>query len=226
MPGPFTPRDLKVLKYAGIFIAVGFVLIMVINPAQQPAASTARTYPTYSSAYPTGSPSAAAPAPTSAAPAADGEVVTVTRVIDGDTIEVSGDRRVRVLGIDSCEASTPGGRDATEYARSTFDNPYNAPLTLLREPGVDQDRNGRELRYVHLAGVDYGELAVVYDHTGVYEGRNDASPEYVARLRAADAGGRDCSGPPSTPPQSDPDVYVDGSDDDGESRFCRRRWYC
>ena len=234
--GPFTKGDVKVLKWAGAVIAVLALAMWVKGPTVQTPTSTvdgaAPTTTTSSPRYYSGYTTAPAPVPVTAAPAppaADGEVVTVTRVVDGDTFEVTGGRRIRVLGIDSCEASTAGGREATETARSQLTNPHNAPITLLAEPGVDRDRYDRELRYVHLGGVDYGEFVVGYDHTGVYEGRNDASPSYLERLRASDAGGRSCSGAPTTTAApSDPDVYVDNDDDgdDGESRFCRRRWYC
>ena len=41
----------------------------------------------------------------------------MTEVVDGDTIEVTDGRRVRFLGIDACEMSTRGGREAKEYLK-------------------------------------------------------------------------------------------------------------
>ncbi|GAA1388230.1 hypothetical protein GCM10009613_25220 [Pseudonocardia kongjuensis] len=38
----------------------------------------------------------------------DAGAALVTRIVDGDTFVVQGSDRVRVLGIDSCETSTPG----------------------------------------------------------------------------------------------------------------------
>jgi endonuclease YncB( thermonuclease family) len=172
--------------------------------------------------------------PVADAPAATGETVTVTRVIDGDTF-VAGGAKVRVLGIDSCEAGTSGGEQATGTARTMLDGQQ---VTLRSEPGVDKDKYGRELRYVDLpGGTDFGDLMVGYDHTGVYQGRNDASPEYAAKLRADDADGRTCSAPVTTTSSSS------GSGDGGSvdwpspgdqglpdgaltGGYCARKWWC
>lgn len=167
------------------------------------------------------------------------ERVTVTRVIDGDTFEISGNRRIRVLGIDSCEIDTMEGRNAAAQARIHLDDP-DYVVTLTEEPGVDTDRYGRELRYVQFryptspsTPQDFGELMVGYAHTGVYEGDNDASDEYVAQLRSADVG-RDCTGEdptPTTTARDDGDTYVELEDDDDdrgpiERRVCRRTIFC
>jgi endonuclease YncB( thermonuclease family) len=160
--------------------------------------------------------------------------VTVSRIIDGDTFELADGRDVRVLGIDSCEANTPGGREATAAAYAL----QGGDVILTTEPGVDTDRYDRLLRYVQVGSAgDFGEYMVRYDHTGVYQGHSDASPEYIQRLYAADLdfaanppSGRECGEPdPPAPPAPDPDVNVDTGDNDddgGESRFCRRRWWC
>lgn len=156
----------------------------------------------------------------------------VTRVIDGDTFEVSDGSKVRVLGIDACEMSTPAGRDAQDSAELWLTDKM---VDLTMEPGVDRDRYGRLLRYVDIqvgGGTywqDFGAMMVAHKHTGVYEGKNDASAQYVAELRAADMNGRDCSGPGGFARAPEDTAYVptpsDG-DDDEESRFCRRRWWC
>ncbi len=171
------------------------------------------------------SPAVAGVAPIeSASVAAAVSAVTVARVIDGDTFALQDGTKVRVLGIDSCEMSTKGGREAKEFAESTFANQYNQPVTLSAQPGVDRDRYGRLLRYVQLAGHDYGEFIVGYDHTGVYQGRNDASAEYVAKLRGMDPEGRNCAGTPDVGQAGYGSSGGDG--DDGESRFCRKRRWC
>jgi len=161
------------------------------------------------------------------------ERVTITRVVDGDTVEV-GDRKIRILGIDSCEMSTHGGREAKEMLQSHVDNPYNQPISLTSEPGVTTDRYGRELRYLALNGTDFGQLAVIYEHTAPYEGRNDASAAYMAELRDSETDDeRDCSGTPtSSSSGSDVDVDVDVDRDhnlpDGAltGGYCARKWWC
>lgn len=118
----------------------------------------------------------------------DQEAVTVSRIVDADTFAV-GERRIRPLGIDSCETNTPGGKRANADAAELL----RGQVVLAKEPGVDLDRYDRELRYVTVNGQDYGAIMVARDHTSVYGGRNDAAPEYVARLRELDVDGRDCS---------------------------------
>lgn len=138
-------------------------------------------------AGPSGSPEAAGPARAGDLVAA--RTVTVTSVTDGDTFDTADGQTVRVLGIDSCESSTPRGPEATAEARRLL---ADQVVTLVEEPGVDTDRFGRQLRYVQLpGGADYGLTVVGAPHTGVYQGNNDAGPAYLDQLRAADDG-RNC----------------------------------
>lgn len=182
-----------------------------------PTSDPAPTSPAAPSATP-GPPAApSATAPTS------GATTLVVRVVDGDTFEVAGGRKIRVLGIDSCEANTYGGSQATAAASAAL---FGEAVTLTAEPGVDRDSYGRELRYVQVDGYDFGTAMVRGTHTAVYAGENDASAAYVSDLRAADTNGRTCAAPTTTP--ADPDVYVNPGDDDDnhEGRFCRGRSWC
>ncbi|MBE7163649.1 MAG: hypothetical protein INR72_20610 [Williamsia herbipolensis] len=140
--------------------------------------------------------------------------VTVTDVVDGDTFEIAGGERVRVLGIDSCESGTVEGATATARAREALTATGDQPISLTSEPGVDRDRNGRLLRYVQTAGVDFGTFMVMYPDTEVYQGNNDASPSYVSTLRANDDGPRTCTAPPTTSADPPPS----GDDDDRDRR--------
>lgn len=176
-----------------------------------------------------------AAAPTSTAPPQPvGEPVTVSRVIDGDTLELSDGRRVRVLGIDSCEMSTYGGKAAKSEAESIIGR---GPVTLTAQPGVDVDRYQRLLRYVQVDRYDFGVEMVKNDHTGVYGGKNDASPEYLQKLYAADLEyalnppvGRNCEDPYPTVGKGG-DSYTGGSG--GNARdgaltggYCSRKRWC
>ena len=74
------------------------------------------------------------------------EYALVTRVIDGDTIELEGGYRVRFIGVDAPEVGEPGAVEATEFVRYRVEG-----QTVWLEPdGDDKDRFGRLRRYVWL----------------------------------------------------------------------------
>lgn len=190
-----------------------------VSPAAAPAVTTTAPTSTVFVVPPT------TPRPT-------GETVTVSRVVDGDTFEIAGGRRVEVLGIDSCEIGTYGGTQAKESAELSLDG---RSVVLEQEPGVDRDESGRLLRYVSTGvGSDFGETMVAQTHTGIDEGDDDASAQRIADLRAQDHTGRDCSEPDDTPStgQYDVDVELGVDDDDGlpdgalTGGYCARKWWC
>ncbi|WP_018332838.1 thermonuclease family protein [Actinomycetospora chiangmaiensis] len=158
-------------------------------------------------------PTTGAAAPVAASPVADADVTsatgtTVKRVIDGDTFVVDGGTEVRVLGIDSCEAPTAGGRRATRAAEDAI---LGQAVRLTTEPGVDLDRYGRQLRYVAYSGGDFAEMMVRADHTAIYtKGRNDASAAVQARLRSLDGNGRTCGAAATSTRQPTPPIGVLG----------------
>lgn len=202
------------------------------------AASSAAPAVAASSPAAAASSPAAAPAPVvrrAAPPAATPRTVTVSRVIDGDTFVADG-QKVRVLGIDSCEMSTYGGKQAKTTAEGLLEG---LQVTLRTQPGVDRDRYGRQLRYVELSyGADFAESMVVYDHTGVYQGSNDAAKAYIEKLRDADPNGRTCTAPAPAPVTSSD--YSDGGGSinwptpgdqgmpDGAltGGYCKKKWWC
>ena len=84
-------------------------------------------------------------------PAGDtpGEPVTVTRVIDGDTIVVEGGDRVRYVGIDAPEMPDEQlAGEATEQNRRLVEG----RVVWLEEDVRDRDDYGRLLRYVWVDG--------------------------------------------------------------------------
>jgi len=241
---------------------VGFVMVLVATTEPTPRTSTltARSAPTTTTAA----------APTSAAPtttldstsvngrrmppaAASGEPATVANVLDGDTFDLIDGERVRVIGIDSCEKNTPGGKDALAAAERLLLNIAQQQVFLVREPGVERDHHGRLLRYVILSepaqatqspGVDFGLEMILWDHTGIYTDKSgrqggDASQEYLERMRAKDLAhassppaGRECGEEPPPPPATsggdDGDVHIDlpDNDDDHHHRGWRPRRLC
>lgn len=77
--------------------------------------------------------------------------VLVTRVIDGDTIEIAGGERVRYLGIDTPETVDPRspvqcfGREASMENKELVEGKY----VRLEKDISETDKYGRLLRYVY-----------------------------------------------------------------------------
>jgi micrococcal nuclease len=85
-------------------------------------------------------------------PAPSGEWRVVVRVIDGDTLELDGAERVRLIGVNTPESVDPRrpveyfGKEASAFTRRLAQG-KRARLEYDRER---QDRYGRTLAYVHL----------------------------------------------------------------------------
>jgi endonuclease YncB( thermonuclease family) len=118
-----------------------------------------------------------------------GDEAVVSRVVDADTVVTTAGDHVRVLGIDACEMQYPGGVRARDAARPLLEG---QTVRLSAQFGApDRDPWGRALRYVQLPdGRDFGEVIVVRRDVGLYRdgdpGKNDASLDYLARLREAE----------------------------------------
>lgn len=123
--------------------------------------STAPSPPT--TPDPTGAPSTE---PTAAPTLADdGRPATVVRVVDGDTIEVDGGERVRLIGIDTPETKDPrrpvGCFGAEASARTAALLAAGTPVRLVGDV-EPTDRYGRTLAYVVRAEDDlFVNLALV-----------------------------------------------------------------
>ncbi|MEJ2886401.1 thermonuclease family protein [Actinomycetospora aeridis] len=196
--------------WSGIAVGV-FCLVAATDLSGGAGTPPAGTVASSSSLSATSTPSTpSSPSLSPGAPAA-GATAPVLEVIDGDTFRLASGDEVRVLGIDSCEAATAGGRRATDAARARL---LTAPVTLAAEPGVDRDRYGRMLRHVTAGGSDFAASMVAEDHTAIYtDGRNDASPAVQATLRRIDTNGRTCgatsTAPTTTRRTATPDADVD-----------------
>jgi len=105
------------------------------------------------------------------------EGTKVTKVIDGDTIEVlqNGKKeKVRIIGINAPESVDPRrgvecfGREASAFAKERL---LNQSVRLEADPTQsERDRYGRLLRYVWIDGkLDFGKLAIsegfAYEYT-------------------------------------------------------------
>ena len=96
---------------------------------------------------------APAPPPGPVAPGLpEGVDVAVQRVVDGDTIVVSGNRFVRLIGVDTPETVDPNrpagcfGKEASAFLKSLL--PRGSPVRLVGDVEQD-DRFGRLLAYVY-----------------------------------------------------------------------------
>jgi micrococcal nuclease len=120
------------------------------------------------------------------------ETGTVTNVVDGDTVDVAGVGRVRVIGIDTPERGACGYDSAT-YAMSVL--VLGQEVALVPGAADDSDRYGRLLRYVDVGAVDAG-LRLIEDGWAIarYDSRDGYGPhpredQYVAAdLAAPDLG--------------------------------------
>lgn len=128
----------------------------------------------------------------STVPPATGETGIVVNVVDGDTIDVAGVGRIRLIGLDTPERGACGYESATQALAVLV---LGHEVQLVRGTADDADRYGRLLRYVDVAGEDSG-LALIadgwaiarYDSRDGY-GRHPREDAYVsADLAAPDLG--------------------------------------
>jgi micrococcal nuclease len=142
-----------------------------------------------------------------------GRVLTVSRVVDGDTVDASDDHsavgRIRVLGIDTPETHDPRkpvqcwGPEASEFATGLL---LDQPVTVVTDPSQDlRDRYDRLLAYLYLPdGRNYSveaaaagaARAYTYDHVPVREAPAINRAEHVARAARRGLWGPPCNGQP------------------------------
>jgi len=114
---------------------------------------------------------------------------TVTKVVDGDTVDVGGVGRIRVIGIDTPEREACGYESATQAMSMLV---LGRLVTLVPGATNDADRYGRLLRYVDVGGAEDAGLSLVedgwaiarYDSRDGY-GRHPREDQYVAADAAA-----------------------------------------
>lgn len=147
----------------------------------------------------------------------DGRRTTVTRVVDGDTIEVDGGEKVRLIGINTPETKDP--RKGVEC----FGHEASAAAGELMPPGTEvvletdveaTDRYGRTLAYVHRVSdglfINHDLVARGFAEVATYPPNVRHTDTFVAAQREAREAGRGlwsaCGGveaaaaPPATTP--------------------------
>jgi endonuclease YncB( thermonuclease family) len=115
--------------------------------------------------------------------------LTVTHVVDGDTVDVSNGERVRLIGIDTPEVGQCGAAAATA---TTSADVLGRQVVLTPGARDDRDAYGRLLRYVDVVGgpdvgldlVQHGLAVARYDSRDGY-GTHPREAQYVAADAAA-----------------------------------------
>jgi micrococcal nuclease len=91
-----------------------------------------------------------------------GDLVKVVRVVDGDTIEIEGNKKIRLIGVNAPESVAPNkkiacfGHEASNFTKEQLEG----KLVKLEKDVSETDKYGRLLRYVHLGGVLFNEELV------------------------------------------------------------------
>lgn len=125
-------RDRDMRRYASYLVAAGFLLLFILPVLFSPS-------------EPISEESTEIPQDT-----------LVVRVIDGDTVDMAGGERVRLIGIDAPER----GDAYYEVAATRLRELLQGKVVELRSDTADRDEYGRLLRYVYLDGVLINELMV------------------------------------------------------------------
>lgn len=138
------------------------------------------------------------------------ERLTVTHVVDGDTVDVSDGSRIRLIGIDTPERGDCGYSEATRALEGLV---LGKQITLVPGAQSNSDRYGRLLRYLDLGSTDNnlemiraGYAITRYDSRDGY-GRHTRQDSYVAADDASPPEPQSCESaapPPSTVTPSPP----------------------
>lgn len=127
-------------------------------------------------------------------PAPDGSV-RISRVIDGDTIELEGGARVRFIGVDTPEVVDSRtevqcfGPEASAYTKELLKDGN----VVLKKDITDTDKYGRLLRYVYLPDGTFVNLKLVedgYAYASTYPPDVAHAKEFVAAQASARAASR------------------------------------
>lgn len=206
-------------KVAGLlFLAaatfVGGTFVWFFQEANT-GAETEVTAPVSSAPLPSESPEL--PSPIEPTATLRGPSVVVSRVIDGDTIEVGHNSYgevvdVRLIGVDTPESVSPGdpvecfAREAARFTR----NALNGQIVTLEFDIEEFDRYGRRLAYVWVNGTLFNEVLVRRGYATV--ATYPPNVAYVDRFRRAQRVARQtgaglwggCPEEAEQPPQPEP----------------------
>jgi len=141
-----------------ILVGVGFVLVLFAGIAigsafkQNNLASVAVLSPVVFSESPIASPVIVATETNGTSNKAENNSVKVTRVVDGDTIEIEGGEKVRYIGIDTPETVDPRktvqcfGVEASKKNKELVEG----KMVRLEKDITNKDKYNRLLRYIYV----------------------------------------------------------------------------
>ena len=128
----------------------------------------------------------------------------VTRVIDGDTLDVEGDLRIRLVLVDAPEMTEPGGTEARDYLTDLC----LGSVALIDEDDfqIGDDPYGRVLAVVYCGGTNANAAMISSGYADTYYSFCPAS-EFGNEAWTG------CSSPPPPPPPGNcdpayPDVCI------------------
>lgn len=115
--------------------------------------------------------------------------IYVTRIIDGDTFELSDGRTIRLIGVDTPETGMPFYDDAVAFAESIL---FGRPI-VLEFDREERDKYGRYLAYVHFDSLFFNRMLIDRGLATVYlfESNIERAPTLIEsqkRARASDLG--------------------------------------
>jgi endonuclease YncB( thermonuclease family) len=151
--------------------------------------------------------------------------LTVTDIVDGDTVDLSDGRRVRVLGIDTPEKGECGFEEASEFARATL---LNKEVDVASDPTQDAvDQYGRSLLYVSRWGVDYSLVVIgagwarhyTVEGNPVQKAKTLQHAEHMAKALKIGIWGDSCAALPSPAPAPVKNRQVPAQNDNDDDVF-------
>lgn len=100
--------------------------------------------------------------PSAAVLADNREVVTISRIVDGDTIKTTDGRTIRYIGIDTPETKDPNRPDGCYGQEASTKNQelVEGQQVELEKDVSETDHYGRLLRYVYKDGIMINEVLV------------------------------------------------------------------
>jgi micrococcal nuclease len=95
-------------------------------------------------------------------PKSDPQLVRVVRVVDGDTIEISGGEKVRYIGINTPESVDPRKEVECFGKEAAVENKklVEGKTVRLEKDVSDRDKYGRRLRYVYVDNIFVNDYLV------------------------------------------------------------------